>query len=577
MINNLKNILLNEIKKEVEEYEAAKQRINEIEDRLKRLDIILNRDFFNTKRDINEEELKPPTRPSLIVKKYSFLEKYLFKRKEYISVENNNRKLQEEYQRKLEEYNLKRSEYEEEKKKLEFELNKLKELCKYNEKIRDRFEIIKNAKTIKDLNLTFEEAKSILQEHGMKFVLEECDKIITQNDSEFSKEEDFILVHKTEYYPTNNLIKSDLRSGATQINIVYFDDDEFSYEFPEARDTIHFCQNGEVSSHSAGRFDGRKYAILVPFEKVKNSNLKSFNPADTYFMGEVSTQGGYILCPEDEVEKIQEENPNTTIVGYKGKSVDGYANAFLSMLGYKFEDIGEHSWTFDTDIKKLYSFMNDNNLEYGVHSESREDFIERLLDRYYKVIGFIENLKKYQDKGYIDDIDIFIEKLLKRKNKILIKFGKTEKKEDTYFTDYAPSIMEILNNCTDTHAKNKSSSGLFLKNYIDENFIDEENDSKKSNLYFLLFKLKKDYNIDIPNENIELLLDENEMQSVELFCEKIKDNKTKQLILQMVNDKIVTSISKAKDILFLSNIIRQVYLKKEIYQEKDSENFELNR
>ena len=87
----------------------------------------------------------------------------------------------------------------------------------------------------------------------------------------------------------------------------------------------------------------------------------------------------------------------------------------------------------------------------------------------------------------------------------------------------------------------------------------------------LLYKLKKDYNIDISNEIAELLLGDSKHQSfdVESFCEKIKDNKMKELILQMVNDKILYDVDTARDVIFVYNIVEQLYNKKELKQENN--------
>ena len=369
MLKDIKNILYNEIKDEIDKYKSLKDKIEKLQERIDNL-------------KENERNVLYPT--TLNEKQYSFFQRHITKRKEYL-----------QYKKDIEEY--KRIQLEQEKKqeedkslleKLENEKESLESECsKIETVIRERYGRIKKAKTLKQLDITFEEATKILKNNGIQVVLDESDREITDNESDFDKDEDFILVHKTNYSPTDDEVKSNKMAGVKTKYSIQFDDEEFSYEFFKGRNTVHLCQNGEVTSHEYGNFDGRKYAVLIPFKGLKRDNLVSFRPEDTFFEKKVDTTEGYILCPIDEVEDIKNRDPNTNVIGYKGECVDGFANSLLSMLGYKYEKIGKHSWHSEEDRKKHNSFMQSNNeLKYCAHDGSRQECIDALVDKYNGIV-----------------------------------------------------------------------------------------------------------------------------------------------------------------------------------------------
>lgn len=522
MIDNLKEILLTEIENELKEYNSASERIKQIEE-----------DISNTKE---------PEETFLPFKKYSSLEKKLLKRKEYLSYKSEKERLKKEYREKENDYDSKIIEQ-------QAELDRLEKICKSKEKIKERFEFIKKAKTLKDLDLTLMEAKEILLVNGKSFVLEGSDKNIIENASEFNKPGDYILVHKTNKCPTSNIVQSKLRSGFTKTITISMGGaggaggDAFSYKYLDSRDTIHFALNGEVNSHAYGKFDGRKYAVLIPFERVQGvNNLANFNNVDTFFTGEVSTVGGYILCPEDEADKIQSNNPDTMVVGYKGEIVDKYADGFLSILGYKCEKIGEYNWSDDSDIEKSNSFHQSGS-SHGVSPEYNQ---EETFGEYYKLIGFIEGFKEYLEKTKINDIEHFIKKMFSS-NSGEIEAG--SKKANLYtIGGFFPTINMIL----------KDSVSL-----------DRQYDNK--NINFLVAKLESVYGIDISDDDVTLL--KSNFASADEFCEKIlkEKEKIKEIISSMINMEQIRSADQAKNIYFLINIIQEMYSKQINYQKQDEE------
>jgi len=565
MLKDIKEILFAEIKDEITEYEEISNRITEMNNKVlelkarqQKIQAIIG--IFGASKSEDVVKLNQPKMPSMIIKKFSFWDKWLFNRKEYQQIERLNKEAQEKYERELKEYNQKKEKYNEEKSTLEEEIleleNKIKELeDKKNNDIRTKFEIIKDAKTLKDLSLSFEDAKKILEDNNKELVLDESDKEITLNESNFDKPEDFILVHKTEYSPINDEIKSNKTAKATQKNTIYFGEEEFSYEYELARNTIHLCPNGEVSSHEYGSFDGRKYAVLIPFKNVRDDKrIVSFSPEDTYFEEKVDAREGYILCPKEEVEKIKQANPNTNVIGYDGGSVDGFAASFISMLGYKHEEISKHSWQSEEDAHKFYQFVSENtDLERHWHAGSYQYFRDQFLEYFNECIGFTKGVVESKKEGKNIDALVLTKVLLRGGTKYCSESGKTKIETENRGHFRGASFTSLIENACSPYTNQK----LYLKEFVkDEDFKDDSDNEKDSNVNFLFYKLEKEFNIRIPQDIKELLRYSG--NNTEEFIKLIQDEDTKKLLNDMKEEGYL-SINEAKDAIFLKTIIEQVY------------------
>lgn len=561
MLKDIKNILYNEVKDEIDRYKSLKNKIEELQQKID--------DAWQKDRNSVDENCQMQIVP---IKRYTFFQKHITKIKEYLQYikdRQNYENTLSEYDRKSEENRLLRE-------KLELEKEELEKKCfEIEEKgIREKYEKIKTAKTLKELGLSFEETVKILIDNGMTVVLDESDRVITENESEFDKDEDFILVHKTNYSPTNDEVKSNKMSGVKTKYSIQFDDEEFSYEFFKGRNTVHLCQNGEVTSHEYGNFDGRKYAVLIPFKSLKRDNLVSFRPEDTFFEKKVDTTEGYILCPIDEVEDIKNRNPNTNVIGYKGECVDGFANSLLSMLGYKYEGIGKHSWHSDEDRKKHNSFMQSNNeLKYCAHDGSRQECIDTLVDKYNRIMGFTKSILENKKQGKIYDVDRLTENLFSEKTKVLAESG-TARVE--YNDKIGPRFTDIEGYSI------FNSEKYYLKDIIgDEEYKDDEDDSRDSNEKFLLYQLKKQFNINIPDDVAEALeycgtgWVRDREKELENLKSKINDEQTIELLNKMIESGEIEKLEDAKDVLFVRTIIQKVYERTVDKEEKKPEDDEV--
>ena len=375
MFETLKRLLLEEILEQVEYADKVYDEISEIENELKSLsepeyEILLNP--RNPDPDFN------------VVTKILLFKEY--------------KKQKKEYEQKIEEYNNKRlqyeqamKEYETKKEELEKRLEELKLIweSKKLEEIRNRYNKIKEANNIKELGYSFNQIQELFKQKNIPIVIDETDEII-DNESNFDKLEDLVLVHKTGYAPTNDEIKTTTNSNAQHQQQIEIGGTQLDISFNIIRDTVHFAVNGEVGSHFYGSWDGLKYAIIIPFTDVPN--IISFSTGDTYTKGNVDISKGYLLCPEEEVEQIKKNNPNLTIIGYKGENVDEKANAFITMLGYKKEKVCTHGWENKDSEKALDTVLSKTYIRSGEHSGSTERIEEDIYTGINQFIAIIEQL-----------------------------------------------------------------------------------------------------------------------------------------------------------------------------------------
>jgi len=561
MLKAIKQIFFYEIKDELMEYEDEKNKVEALKNKEKEID----EGIKAAEKSLYELSLTMPIIPKRLTRGYSRLDKWIIKRKQYKVAKKTEEEAREKYEKEKKEYNENVEqweehikEYEKTRKAIREEIHLLEEKMKEMEEtgIKAKIEKIKKAKTLKELDLSFEEAKKILQANNIEIVLDESDKEITQNESSFDKPDDFILVHKTHYKPHNDLITPSRQTNSKTKYTLSFDDEEFTFEQSYGRNTVHFCQNGEVTSHMYGNFDGRKYAILMPVKNISNaSKLVSFRPEDTFFDGNVDISSGYILCPKDEVEKIKSENPNSNVIGYEGKSVDGFAQSFLSLLGYKQENISEHSWCSDEDMKKHYSFLCTNYGLYTTHDCSYENYRDMLLQEFYCINGFVESLIEYRVTGKKYDLHKLTKALLTDNMPWRIESG-MNKLEGRVCRPRTPSLCQLLDSSYYLYGSPKE---LYLKDIVeDETFDDNSNDVKESNTNFILHKLEKEFNIKFSAEVKDMLSYTGDDKNIEEFIEMIQ-NKDKSFLIEMREEGQIHNVNHAKDIIFIKTIIDQVY------------------
>lgn len=257
-------------------------------------------------------------------------------------------------------------------------------------------------KTLDDYNLTVQEAIKLLKSNNIPVVLTEADKHIIDRPREYEEKglNSLILVHKTRYMPNGSVIKSPKDVEAKTQAETTIEGKKYDYAFKRARNTVHFAVNGEVSSHELGEWDDCKYAILIPFVDIPKEQIMSAAAMDTYTYGSVKlTQNSWILCPKGEIEEISKKNSGVQVLEYEGENVQGYANAFISTLGYRVEEIGKWSLGDDTSQSQYFELISREGLKWVTHYNSRESKIETNRE---SINVAIEILKKVKENTFLD-------------------------------------------------------------------------------------------------------------------------------------------------------------------------------
>lgn len=216
------------------------------------------------------------------------------------------------------------------------------------------------------------------------------------NSRVYTKEEDFVFIHKTNYPPKENSIISTFESGATYDGKGILFGEEFSYTYPQGDNYIHFSINCEVSGNNEDiyGFNFRKYAIVIPGSDNLFNQMAFFHANDVEFRGSKDITNCYVLCPLSEVELIISNNPLIKVIPYVGEYVDGYAEVFASHLGYTIENTSGKAcmWINDSPTKtgivlKKYNF---DFIPFGMDRFMSERNIQKSLNRVFFLKKIIE-------------------------------------------------------------------------------------------------------------------------------------------------------------------------------------------
>ena len=202
-------------------------------------------------------------------------------------------------------------------------------------------------------NQIIETIQNLNKQYGRELTLDELLKIeeqthifnrIAANNNWRQGLNKFMLVHVTNYTPTENQIKTPLQTGQSQKEKIPIGETEMK----SFRDSIHFTVNTTVSSHGGGDWSERKYAVFIPMDSFVEKNgqrIKSCQVTDFFMVGSTNLpDNAYLLCPQTEIKEIKEKNPNINVIGYQGQNVMPYTQKFLKMLEVSQKEYGPWSY-----------------------------------------------------------------------------------------------------------------------------------------------------------------------------------------------------------------------------------------
>lgn len=271
---------------------------------------------------------------------------------------------------------------------------------KINDEIRvldhETYEIVKEINSIV-LDINPEDFKKAVKQGGV--LLTEEDKIIIPRQSDFTSLKDLCMVHKTNYLPWDNVLKSVAASKVETKETYKYPGSEKEQEIvmAQSRSSVHFSLNGEVGSHDYGNWETCRYGIITPFPEYdyERGNLLAANTEDTYFYYQYPLgQDSYILVPKEELEEAKRLNPQVNIIPYEGENVTGYLDAVVSFLGYKQEKVENHSWKNTEDKKLVSELFKKFNFAQHPHTSTKYYYMDLYNKHDQLLFGYIRNLKK---------------------------------------------------------------------------------------------------------------------------------------------------------------------------------------
>ena len=225
------------------------------------------------------------------------------------------------------------------------------------------------------------------------------------NNRKMEKLEDVMLVHKTNYSPKDNTIGTRTSSNVVDSIDVTIGGKVYFINVKPRRDTVHFAVNHEVTANSGGSWNDCKYIIIVPLLSIPKEQFGSNRCADTFTNGKVILDSNcYILCLKEEMERVQKDNPNVTVVGCEDTEVMNYGNAFLWGLGYSVEDGNDWGYNDVSRQNDYHDLLSTNGYtKFASHSNTEDKAREEKLFNINFMAGALELIKNNSELWNIDD------------------------------------------------------------------------------------------------------------------------------------------------------------------------------
>ena len=472
MLEKLKEIIIGEIENE------KKQIIDQIN--------IKKSEFTRLQAEL--DELQEKQSYPIVQRSYSFIERYITKRKQYHEYQ----KKQEEQENLSQKIKDVRENLEKEKARVDKEIEESELLNKYD-KLSERLTKVKDVTAFGELGINLHKAIKFLENKGIPVILTEEDKNISINKRDYSSKKSLIGVHKTRFIPEGDTIKTAKDANVREEKTMTINGQKYSYEYMRGRDTIHLAINDEVESHAFGNWDDCKYAILIPMEDISNEQIGVAAPQDTFIKGNLKlTANSWILCPQGEGEVIKKNNSNINVIEYEGKAVQGYARAFLTALGYRAENVGMHSWKDEKSVEDYIELMKNEGLETTPHAMTYFMEDERVLEKINEVVAIYDVINKNNLLQSKEDITNIMEQL--ECNSCLLNIcNPTEFEEKD-----CPNSIKASHKHMDIFIEKLKEKGIKIPN-------------EYQSIFRGIGNLKKGTNIEtISAENIELIFQEQE-------------------------------------------------------------------
>lgn len=276
-----------------------------------------------------------------------------------------------------------------------------------------------------------------------------------------------ILTHLTDFAPSNGIIE-------TAKNAIGW-----------TRNSVHFATNHGVVSHGCGNWTGKKYSVIIPYQKAvktKGNKIVGGLPADLYSKDSIKIPKGSVIVrynskiPKGKFKiidssKIEEfkKLKGIKIIDTSEKDMQTATDKVLEKLGYEVRS--SHPFVFGKTyddgylmLDKFNKFLRQHKMKPMMHSYTPNGRTERLLEN----IGF---RAKYYDDWVVKDKDGSI--LINYKDKYIdiLKNIAKDLKNNKYKSEHdINKIISIIQNSTTPKQAEKS----LLKNLKLKTLLTEE-------------------------------------------------------------------------------------------------------
>jgi hypothetical protein len=369
----MNNILeMNDIDNKVLEYEQIKIKLHDLYTQKH-----INEHMIEvTNNDI--EKLKKELKSFSLIKKLFKKDDYLIKKNELqYNFDYQNNEMTKLVQNNLDIENIE---------KIKNEIEKAAE-----ESIKNKFEEIK--RKIKN-KIVYENGIPIIDDSiidGLNYCID-C-----EFDANTFSLNDIALVHATEFFPTDGIIKSSKEAQVVHNKEIEINGKKKNVSSYSHRDSVHFALNGKVSSHTYGNWDKCQFIIIEPI-KYHMDVINAISPEDTWTNGSVKLSSeAVILVDEKEYTKLDKKSiEEYKIIKSKGDNKI-CVDKMLLLLGYKPQNIGMNNWLGENynnicvNAKILREFVSANYPEKGAkkHFYTTEMEVSNILIIRDEVLSFL--------------------------------------------------------------------------------------------------------------------------------------------------------------------------------------------
>lgn len=99
------------------------------------------------------------------------------------------------------------------------------------------------------------------------------------------------------------------------------------------------------------------------------------------------------------------------VIEYEGENVTGYANALLSAIGYKEENVGMWNWSNDKSEERFNEIMREEGFERGTHTYTKYSQEEKMLEKINELVAIFAMIKRNKLIKNVEDVKEIKEQL----------------------------------------------------------------------------------------------------------------------------------------------------------------------